>query len=260
MKVTVFTSNQPRHLAYIEKLSRASEIVYAVVETTTAFPGLVQDFYRKSGAMQEYFSRVREAEVSIFGIHKPLPVNVRVLPIKMGDLSSLTEAHLSSILNSNYHLVFGSSYIRGWLADALVARGAINIHMGVSPYYRGSSCNFWALWDRRPEFVGATVHLLSQGLDSGPMLFHVRPRFEGQDIFRWTMQAVEDVQVEIMERISNDTIRGMSPVYQDRSLELRYCRNVAFTDEVARKFLARSISADEVRAALVLNQPEGLLA
>lgn len=260
MKVTVFTSNQPRHLAYIEKLSRASEIVYAVVETTTAFPGLVQDFYPKSSTMQEYFSLVREAEISIFGIHKPLPTNVRVLPIKMGDLSSLTEEHLTSFLNSDYHLVFGASYIRGWLADALVARGAINIHMGVSPYYRGSSCNFWALWDRRPEFVGATVHLLSQGLDSGPMLFHVRPRFEGQDLFRWTMQAVEDVQVEIVEKLSNFTLKGMSPVYQDRSLELRYSRNVDFTDEVARKFLDSSMSGNEVRSALLSIEPEGLLA
>src|SRR5690606_39404976 len=69
---------------------------------------------------------------------------------------------LADALDSDVYVVFGASYIRGPLIDYLVARGAINIHMGVSPYYRGSSCNFWALYDGRPEYVGATIHKLSR--------------------------------------------------------------------------------------------------
>ena len=69
-------------------------------------------------------------------------------------------------------MVFGSSYIKGELVDYLVKQKAINIHMGVSPYYRGCDCNFWALYDNNPHLVGATIHLLSKGLDSGPMLYH----------------------------------------------------------------------------------------
>ena len=48
----------------------------------------------------------------------------------------------------------------------------LNIHMGISPYYRGTDCNFWALYDNNPHLVGATIHLLSKGLDSGAMLYH----------------------------------------------------------------------------------------
>ena len=47
--------------------------------------------------------------------------------------------------------------------------------MGISPYYRGSACNFWALYDKNPQFVGATIHYLSEGLDDGDILFHVLP-------------------------------------------------------------------------------------
>lgn len=250
MRVTVFTSNQPRHLSYIEKLAEVAEIVYAVVETTTAFPGQVEDFYRKSSVMQDYFSRVQQAEISLFGAPRPLPQNVRVLPIKMGDLSLLNEEHLTQAFASDYHLVFGSSFIRGWLADALIGQRAINIHMGLSPYYRGTACNFWALYDNRPAYVGATVHLLNHGLDSGPILFHVTPRFEGQDPFLFSMEAVEEVQNEIMTRVAEDGLKSMSPIEQDSSLELRYSRNRDFTDEIAAEFLQRKMSSDDLRDAL----------
>ncbi len=53
---------------------------------------------------------------------------------------------LSDFLKSDVYVVFGSSYIRGELVDFLVKHKAINIHAGVSPYYRGTDCNFWALF------------------------------------------------------------------------------------------------------------------
>lgn len=258
MRVTVFTSNQPRHLAYIEKLSRIADVVYAVIETTTAFPGLVEDFYRKSPVMQRYFSRVGEAELALFGSHQLTPPNVRALPARMGDLSMFTEEQLAAVMRSDHYLVFGSSFIRGWLADALVARGAINIHMGLSPYYRGTACNFWALYDRRPGYVGATVHLLSRGLDNGPILFHVRPRFRGQDPFLFTMQAVEDVQSLIAQRLVEGTLSTNVPAGQDKSLELRYSRNQDFTDEIAAEFLERKMSEDDIRRMMDSNLPADL--
>ena len=259
MRITVFTSNQPRHLAYIEKLAQVADVVYAVVETTTAFPGLVDDFYRKSPVMQRYFARVLEAEIALFGDHKPLPRNVRTLPIRMGDLSIFSEQQLSSVLSSDHYLVFGSSFIRGWLADALVVRGAVNIHLGLSPYYRGTACNFWAMYDGRPSYVGATVHMLSHGLDSGAILFHVRPSFDGQNQFLFTMQAVEDVQLEIARRVKEGTLSAVVPIEQDKSLQLRYSRNRDFTDEIASEFLERGISADEIRMNIDADCPPGLL-
>ena len=41
--------------------------------------------------------------------------------------------------------------------------------MGVSPFYRGSSCTFWAAGDKIYEYVGGIIHFY-QGLDNGPPL------------------------------------------------------------------------------------------
>ena len=116
--------------------------------------------------MQNYFSRVMDAEKKVFGMKTFLPENVKAYPIKMGDLNKIPFAALNEIKNSDVFVVFGSSYIKGDLIDFLVSRKAINIHMGVSPYYRGSSCNFWAAYEKRYDLIGSTIHLLSKGLDS----------------------------------------------------------------------------------------------
>ena len=82
---------------------------------------------------------------------------------------------LTPALSSDHFVVFGFSCIKGPLGDFLVKHRAKNIHMGVSPYYRGALCNFWALFDARPDLVGATINVLSKKLDGGSMLFHALP-------------------------------------------------------------------------------------
>ncbi len=244
MKVTVFTSNQARHLAYIKSLATISDVVYAVVESTTLFPGKVKDFFDQSPVMQAYFSRVLEAESAVFGDPGFTPQNVRVLPMKMGDLSSCPRPQLQEALDSDVFLVFGSSFIKGWLVEALVQKGAVNIHMGLSPYYRGSSCNFWALFDGKPAHVGATIHLLSKGLDSGEMLFHVTPEFIGQTPFEFSMSAVKEAQDAVVTHLQRGTLFSFAPLAQDSSLEIRYSKNLEFNDAVAEEYLGRNITGE----------------
>ncbi len=47
MKITVFTSNQPRHLNLIDRLAEIADECYAVIETTTVFPGHKEGFFSK---------------------------------------------------------------------------------------------------------------------------------------------------------------------------------------------------------------------
>ena len=75
----------------------------------------------------------------------------------MGDVNFLTKDQLEGYLDSDVYIVLGCCYIKGWLCDYLVSNRAINIHIGMSPFYRGSSCNFWAR-DENYEYVGATLH------------------------------------------------------------------------------------------------------
>lgn len=244
MKITVLTSNQPRHLALISQLSEIATEVYAIQEITTLFPGKIADFYKSSEIMQTYFTQVRKAEFDVFGEIGFLPKNVRQLPMKLGDLNLASLEKLSPALDADFFIVFGSSYIKGPLCDYLVEKKALNIHMGLSPYYRGSSCNFWALYDGRPEYVGATIHLLSKGLDSGPILFHAVPPPRELDGFALGMSAVKYALRGVVGYLKNN--KSFSGSVQDKSKQIRYSRNSEFTDEIASQYLARQPLASEI--------------
>ena len=250
MRITVFTSNQPRHLGLIEALAAVADEVYAVQECSTVFPGAVPDFFSRSEVMQAYFRRVISAETVVFGRPRFLPGNVRHLALTMGDLSSLEPGALAPALQSEAYVVFGSSYIKGALCDHLVAHKACNVHMGTSPYYRGSSTNFWAMYDNRPDYVGATLHLLTPGLDSGPILCHALPRPEAADPFIIGMKAVRAAHQALVERLTSGELRELEPVAQDKSLEIRYSRHADFTDEVVREYLDRLPTPGEMEVAL----------
>ena len=56
-----------------------------------------------------------------------------------------------------------------------------NMHLGLSPYYRGSGTNFWPFVNKELEYVGATILHLDPGIDTGDIVAHVRPIFEKND-------------------------------------------------------------------------------
>jgi hypothetical protein len=250
MRITLFTSNQPRHLALINALAGIADEVFAVQECSTVFPGRVDDFFRKSLAMEQYFARVQAAEKEVFGSPRFPARAVHQLPLKMGDLRQLDLACLSPALSADVYIVFGASFIRGPLCEHLVRHRAVNIHMGISPYYRGSATNFWAMYDRRPDLVGATIHLLSQGLDSGPMLFHALPAPAAVDPFVYGMRAVAAAHAALVRHIHDGTLLDLNPVAQDRAKLIRYSKNADFSDEVATEYLSRLPTPQQLASGL----------
>jgi len=254
VKVAVFTGNQPRHLSLIRDIASIADDVYAVQECSTVFPGKVDDFFRKSQTMQDYFSRVIAAEKEVFGEVDFLPSNAHQLVLREGDLNMVPLSSLSKTLECDLAIVFGASYIKSPLIDELLKIGAVNIHMGVSPFYRGSSCNFWALYDGNAHLVGATIHMLTTGLDSGGMLYHALPARIAVDPFLLGMLAVRAAHTSLLETIRDGCLFSLAPVQQDKSLEIRYTRNAAFTDAVAEEYLKRNLGPSDVESMMAKRQ------
>lgn len=250
MKATIFTSNQPRHIALIEAISLIADEVFTVQECNTIFPGETEDFYRKTEVMQNYFKRVTAAEEKVFGRPRFGPKNSRHLVLKLGDLNKLEMEILAPALKSDIYIIFGSSFIKGALCDFLVEHKALNIHMGVSPYYRGTDCNFWAVYDGNPEYVGATIHLLSNGLDSGPMLFHALPKTEPVEPFLLGMLAVKAAHSSIVHYLKTGEIWKMKPIFQSKDREIRYSKKIEFTDEVAADYLKNLPTPESIYKSL----------
>jgi hypothetical protein len=57
--------------------------------------------------------------------------------------------------------------------------GTLNLHPGINPLNRGPEPIYWALWAQEPRMLGATVHFIDAGIDTGPVLAYapIQPHF-----------------------------------------------------------------------------------
>jgi methionyl-tRNA formyltransferase len=97
-----------------------------------------------------------------------------VLSIGTGTLAAPAVAAWIADRRPDVVVSFGCGILRAPLLDAFDGR-LVNVHLGLSPYYRGAATNFWALVHREPECVGATIHVTTAAIDGGPVLAQVRP-------------------------------------------------------------------------------------
>jgi methionyl-tRNA formyltransferase len=241
MKITLFTCNKTRHNYFINLLSTICDQIYVVQESKTVFPNSISE-QKNSKVISEYFKKVDKAQQKFFGNSyiNNLNKNIKILPLLFGDLNNCPIKLLNDFLKSDLYIVFGSSFIKGDLADFLIKKRAINIHMGISPYYRGTDCNFWALYDNNPHLVGATIHYLSKGLDNGPILYHAMSKINNNS-FEYTMSTVKSAFHSLLYKIERKTLFKLKPINQNKKNEIRYSKKKEFNELAVKNFLKKKI-------------------
>ena len=247
MKITLFTSNNLRHQYFINLLSSTCEKLYVVQECKNLSKQTSYKNISNSEVIKNYFINVNQAQNKIFG-SKDInlnPQNIIKFKISHGELNNLPFSKLENFLKSDLYIVFGSSYIKNNLIKFLIKNKAINVHAGISPFYRGTDCNFWALYDGNPHLVGSTVHLLSEGLDNGPIIYHAMSNIRTNP-YEYTMSTVKAAFHSICEKIKDKTIFEFNSVPQDKNKEIRYSKKNEFNEKIVKKYLEKEIDLNNV--------------
>ncbi len=92
-------------------------------------------------------------------------------------------------------LLYGTSIIKEPLLS-LCKLKIINLHLGLSPYYRGTATNVWPLVNNEPECVGATFHIATSSVDHGPILHQIRPELSsGDDVHDIGLKTVQSAGI-----------------------------------------------------------------
>lgn len=73
-------------------------------------------------------------------------------------------------------VVLGTEIIRDQVLAA--APRFVNVHAGITPLYRGSHGQFWAVMNQDFEQIGVTLHIVDRGIDTGGILGQARFRFD----------------------------------------------------------------------------------
>ena len=82
----------------------------------------------------------------------------------------------------------------------------LNLHHGIAPLIKGMSSILWGQYERRPEWIGSTVHMIDEGIDTGSALAYakVEPERPGERFPSLYVRASESgvaVLVETLERL-----------------------------------------------------------
>mgnify|MGYP006147872067 CR=1 FL=1 len=83
-------------------------------------------------------------------------------------------------LNPDLIISYGCSIIKGPLLSKFSGK-FINVHLGLSPYYRGSGTNYWPMVNGEFEYIGATFMHIDAGIDTGKIMHQIRPNITWGD-------------------------------------------------------------------------------
>jgi len=238
----------------VRDLARIADLVYVVHEVA----GSLVPSSKRTEPFKSYFERVSAAEKKLFGLPHISPTNVRHISMMSGDASHLPLEAYGEALDSDVFVVFGASFLRGELGKLLEEKLAINCHIGMSPYYRGSATTFWAMWDGNPNYVGATIHHLTSRLDGGDIICHAVPTTEGvSDSFDFTMKAVRVCHDALLHLLVSGSLWRRPWIKQNKELEVKHVKKAAFTEEVAAAWLELNPGAEAIARDLTQKQSLG---
>ncbi len=179
----------------------------------------------------------------------PLPRNWPHSPVRITpELNAPATAAWVNDCKPDVIVVFGTRLIKPPLTT-LAPRGTINLHTGLSPYYRGGHSTFFALLNAEPQYIGATVHRIDPGIDSGAILRSDRPMLASDD----TLYSLEckvaclgsDLVMEVLSRLENGNCPGVPQwtpgrLYYSRDYTLD--RRITLKHRLERGWLAQWIA------------------
>lgn len=172
--------SHPRHLYYANAINEQFPITAAIIEQRGAMvpqPPVGLDERDRSN-FELHFANRDQAERRYFG--DQAPPRVPILETSSEDLNSQESGDFVEKFDPEVVLIFGCGLIKGKLYSALPTN-TINLHLGLSPRYRGAATLFWPFYFMEPAFAGTTFHFIVPEPDAGDVVHQVVPELKPED-------------------------------------------------------------------------------
>ena len=232
-RIVILTGSELRH-TFLRKaiaLNRNIEVLRSYCEGTERQLGSVIDPADEGASIQlQHVAARTMSEEDFFGSFVRLTEdlsNPRTIP--KGTINDSPIQEEIRRLSPELLVAYGCSIIQEPLLSAFKGR-FLNVHLGLSPYYRGSGTNFWALVNDEPEFFGATFMHMSPEVDKGLIIHQIRARvFPGDTPHQIGNRLICDVVDSYAEIINK--FEKLGKVEQLSVSSEKYYRQKDFTPE-----------------------------
>ena len=170
-KIIILTGNDTRHQFFIHHLNAKFLISEIYIEKST-YPCPCPQSKEESIAWNWFFQRRERYEKKLvldsgqlLSKNKP-----RMIYLDENELNSPHTIIQIEKTNPLFIAVFGVGILREPFLKKLPNR-LFNMHLGDPEIYRGSSCNFWPIYQGKLQHLSATIHRIDQSVDTGDILF-----------------------------------------------------------------------------------------
>ncbi|WPE15954.1 formyltransferase family protein [Candidatus Thioglobus autotrophicus] len=175
-KIVILTGSEYRHIFFRKYigLSKKIKIVKTYCEgLEKTLAKTVFDDHKNNELRLKHLSSREQSEKDFFKLFVDnTPDKSNAIHIKKGDIN--LDIHIEEIIKINPDIIiaYSCSIIKGRLLNNFKGR-FLNVHLGLSPYYRGSGTNYWPLVNNEPEYVGVTFMHIDSGVDTGDIIHQI---------------------------------------------------------------------------------------
>lgn len=218
-RTVILTSNRPRHkhLVYKSLSSKYLDVVDIIIEPKIKKRSY-KEIYKNNEVIQEWLKNYEIEEKNVFSEEIR---NFKFTEIKSGELNTGEILAKLKKTKPDILLVFGTGLIKKELIDIIPI--ILNLHLGLSPFYRGTATTIWPFINKQPEFNGATILKLDEGIDSGPILKLVLAeyeKFEGSQNIHSINNMLNKKAIEVMIQEAESIAKGKKLITVKQNLSL----------------------------------------
>jgi folate-dependent phosphoribosylglycinamide formyltransferase PurN len=237
MRIVILTSNAVRHKYLANTLTKAADEALVISECKGNDILDAESLGRPLTPLENHFYSRHLAEKKFFAGNDAF--TARTLPMLEKEVNLKYPYEVVKSFNPDMMFVFGSSIIREPMLSAVPSGRFINLHLGMSPYYRGAGTNFWPFVNKELEYVGSTIIHIDAGVDTGDIITHVRPKIELHDTVHTVGCKVIQSSAEMLVRLMGMVREGktLPRVKQWQTPNKHYYRKKDFNEEILNKYL-----------------------
>jgi len=180
LEILCISGNHRRHLYYLNEIAKKFDVKGSIIQkrekTNPEPPKNISKKNRENFIF--HFKKRDEKEIQYFG--KQEYPNHDILEVLPEQLNSIKSIEFLKRKNPNVVLIFGSDLIKDPLYNQL-PKNSINLHLGLSPRYRGAAGLFWPFYFLEPNLAGSTFHHIISEPDAGEIIHQSLPTLQEQD-------------------------------------------------------------------------------
>jgi methionyl-tRNA formyltransferase len=227
-KILVIRADELRHIALSSMLKINGFTVCEVIQKK-----ITRNKSSMSNLMTLHFELRKQVENDFFSDIVSKTKLVKSLQIECDDVNSNDVITFAKDFSPDLVITFGCSILKNpWLN--FFKDKILGIHLGLSPYYRGSGTNFFPFVNNELGAVGYTLMKLNRGIDTGDIIHQSYATFKiGDDIHTTGSRLIRKMFGDILNisRLTDINLEFKFAIQQPNIENSKIYRRHDFTEE-----------------------------